>query len=164
MPHKYDISIYIMFVNRLNATNSIKLSLETRKGWWWTIWIYRDCRRLPVIVRWLKIPTLHYQKKSWNIWKAQWKHSFWQFDLYEIALHHQKQVLLLSHVVLWAKKAICNVRNSKYTIDCVGVYHFFLHFSNFPQLPVYPSLHCESKKFCVHTIIRYLYHSKPSHV
>ena len=49
----------------------------------------------------------------------------WQFDLYEIALHHQKQVLLLSHVVFWAKKAICNVRNSKYTIDCVGVYHFF---------------------------------------
>ena len=32
MYHEYDISIYIMFVNRLNATNSVKLSLEMRKG------------------------------------------------------------------------------------------------------------------------------------
>ena len=34
MPHKYDIDVYIMFLNNPNATNSMKLSLEMSKGWW----------------------------------------------------------------------------------------------------------------------------------
>ena len=31
----------------------------------------------------------------------------------------------LSHEVNWVKTAICNLRNSRLTIDSVGVYHFF---------------------------------------
>ena len=67
----------------------------------------------------------------------------------------------------------CSALSEKGNLQCpkfkiynrlCGCVSFFLHFSNFPQLPVYPSLHCESKKFCVLTIIRYLYHSNPSHV
>ena len=34
MPHKYDINIYSMLVNKLNATNLMKLSLEVREWGW----------------------------------------------------------------------------------------------------------------------------------
>ena len=68
-----------------------------------------------------------------------------------------------SHEVNWVKRAICDLRNSRLTIDSAGVYHF-LHLSNSPQLPGCPSLHCESIKNCVHAIIRYWHQSNASDV
>ena len=71
-------------------------------------------------------------------------------------------IMQLSHEVNWVKRAICDLRNTRLTIDSAVVYHF-LHFSsNFPQIPGCPSLHCESIKKCVHTIIRYWHQNNPS--
>ena len=71
-------------------------------------------------------------------------------NLLEMAWHqpHTSIVTLmhLSHVVLCARNTICNVSNSRYNLDCTGMYHFLCFVYNLPQHPGYPALH----SMCLH--------------
>ena len=72
---------------------------------------------------------IHYRKKLWNIWKAQWKHSyltFW-FDGHGLAPNTNKNYCYFNAILtcgVIGENAICNVRIWLYTMDGTGMYHY----------------------------------------
>ena len=71
-----------------------------------------------------------YREKLWNIWNAQWKHSYLTFPVAGNGLASTTKICCHFNGTLtcnvMGENAIWNIRNSRYTIGCTRKYNFYI--------------------------------------